>query len=44
MDGARHDHAEGLRATLGGHHFIWLLKGNAEERGIAERFSYCNND
>ena len=36
MDDARHDHAEGLRGTLGGHHFIWQLHGNAEKRGIAD--------
>ena len=36
MDDARHDKIEGLRAALGGHYHIWEMKGNAEERGIAD--------
>ena len=34
MDDARDDEIAGLRHTLAGHHHIWQLKSNAEERGI----------
>jgi hypothetical protein len=36
MDDAIHDRLAGLRGPLGGHHHIWQMHGNAEERGIAD--------